>query len=340
MPSNSGGHRFWRTAPCFDFSISQNDSLRFQLTEGDGSEPQLYLAGHRPISLETVDFTHTDQAEPGRMDWHADPCSVQAVSFTSVSLYSACHVRRKKFGFIQISPYYHGRHLAQPARQPAHWHLPKDHAGRGFNWTSQAFLSQLHGKNSNTYSLPVFKDRSFWLKHTEPFRNTFTGGTNLSSSKALRLPEILSLFLLLRTIYPAFCKENNISIISLFMASLYICISRLTAKRILPSALITEPGLQARKDMLGMFVSTADQEWRQIRCGFLSFVHSVGKEQLSVMRHQKYQQSFVNELRQIHDENDIGISMQYQPLGGVRQTVSIMKRPCFSAGIRQMSCPF
>lgn len=59
-----------------------------------------------------------------------------------------------------------------------------------------SYLSYME-KNSNTYSLPVFKKTvHFGLKHTEPFRNTFHWRNEpLILDKALRLPEILSLFL-------------------------------------------------------------------------------------------------------------------------------------------------
>lgn len=70
--------------------------------------------------------------------------------------------------------------------------------------------------------------------------------------------------------------------------------------------------------MLGMFVSslpiriTVDPD-----TDFLSFVRTIGREQLSVMRHQRFPYNLlVNELRNEQKDlhNLIGISMQYQPL--------------------------
>lgn len=74
------------------------------------------------------------------------------------------------------------------------------------------------------------------------------------------------------------------------MASLYICISRLTAKKdIAIGTYYGNRGSKLEKDMLGMFVSTLPiRMTTDPDAEFLSFVRSVGKEQLSVMRHQKY----------------------------------------------------
>ncbi|MGI8324449.1 amino acid adenylation domain-containing protein [Bacillus velezensis] len=305
-----------------DFSISQNDSLRFQLTEGDGSEPQLYLAGHRPISLETVDFTHTDQAE--RDAWIDTQTRVPFKLFHSplyqftllvmsdeeVWLYSKFHhiimdgISLNLLGNQLIDIY---QKIMRSEDLTEH-HRP-------------SYLSYMEKEQQYLQSSRFQKDRSFWTEtyRTVPEHLSLAERTSHLRQSTAASRDTITLSHSLEQSIRLFCKENNISIISLFMASLYICISRLTAKKdIAIGTYYGNRGSRLEKDMLGMFVSTlpirmtADPD-----AEFLSFVRSVGKEQLSVMRHQKYPYNlFVNELRQTHHDlqNIIGISMQYQPL--------------------------
>lgn len=48
-----------------NLSISRNDAIRFQLTEGieSESEPRLYLAEYKGLSLEIIDFTNAEMTE-------------------------------------------------------------------------------------------------------------------------------------------------------------------------------------------------------------------------------------------------------------------------------------
>ncbi|MEC3924222.1 non-ribosomal peptide synthetase [Bacillus velezensis] len=321
--SNSGGDiDFDVLRHALDFSISQNDSLRFQLTEGDGSEPQLYLAGHRPISLETVDFTHTDNSE--RDAWIDTQTRVPFKLFHSplyqftllvmsdeeVWLYSKFHhiimdgISLNLLGNQLIDIYQkimRGEDLAEH-------HRP-------------SYLSYMEKEQQYLQSSRFQKDRSFWTEtyRTVPEHLSLAERTSHLRQSTAASRDTITLSHSLEQSIRLFCKENNISIISLFMASLYICISRLTAKKdIAIGTYYGNRGSKLEKDMLGMFVSTLPiRMTTDPDAEFLSFVRSVGKEQLSVMRHQKYPYNlFVNELRQTHHDlqNIIGISMQYQPL--------------------------
>ena len=305
-----------------DFSILQNDSLRFQLTEGDGSEPQLYLTGHSPISLETVDFTHTDQSEqdawidtqtrvPFKL-FHSPlyQFTLLVMSDEEVWLYSKFH----HIIMDGISLNLLGNQLIDIYQKIMRSEDLTDHH-------RPSYLSYMEKEQQYLQSSRFQKDRSFWTEtyRTVPEHLSLAERTSHLRQSTAASRDTITLSHSLEQSIRRFCKENNLSIISLFMASLYICISRLTAKKdIAIGTYYGNRGSKLEKDMLGMFVSTlpirmtADPD-----AEFLSFVRSVGKEQLSVMRHQKYPYNlFVNELRQVHHDlqNIIGISMQYQPL--------------------------
>lgn len=184
-----------------------------------------------------------------------------------------------------------------------------------------SYLSYMEKEQQYLQSSRFQKDRSFWTEtyRTVPEHLSLAERTSHLRQSTAASRDTITLSHSLEQSIRLFCKENNISIISLFMASLYICISRLTAKKdIAIGTYYGNRGSKLEKDMLGMFVSTLPiRMTTDPDAEFLSFVRSVGKEQLSVMRHQKYPYNlFVNELRQTHHDlqNIIGISMQYQPL--------------------------
>ncbi|WP_250193353.1 non-ribosomal peptide synthetase [Bacillus velezensis] len=305
-----------------DFSILQNDSLRFQLTEGDGSEPQLYLAGHRPISLETVDFTHIDQSE--REAWIDKQTRVPFKLFHS-PLYQFTLLVMSDEEVWLYSKFHHiimdGISLNLLGNQLIEIYQKIMRSEDLAEHQSPSYLSYMEKEQQYLQSSRFQKDRSFWTEtyRTVPEHLSLAERTSHLRQSTAASRDTITLSHSLEQSIRRFCKDHNVSIISLFMASLYICISRLTAKKdIAIGTYYGNRGSRLEKDMLGMFVSTlpirmtADPD-----AEFLSFVRSVGKEQLSVMRHQKYPYNlFVNELRQIHHDlqNIIGISMQYQPL--------------------------
>ncbi len=305
-----------------DFSILQNDSLRFQLTEGDGSEPQLYLAGHRPISLETVDFTHIDQSE--RDAWIDKQTRVPFKLFHSPLYHFTLLVMSDEEVWL-YSKFHHiimdGISLNLLGNQLIEIYQKIMRSEDLAEHQSPSYLSYMEKEQQYLQSSRFQKDRSFWTEtyRTVPEHLSLAERTSHLRQSTAASRDTITLSHSLEQSIRRFCKDHNVSIISLFMASLYICISRLTAKKdIAIGTYYGNRGSKLEKDMLGMFVSTlpirmtADPD-----AEFLSFVRSVGKQQLSVMRHQKYPYNlFVNELRQIHHDlqNIIGISMQYQPL--------------------------
>ncbi|OPD42520.1 non-ribosomal peptide synthetase, partial [Bacillus amyloliquefaciens] len=305
-----------------DFSILQNDSLRFQLTEGDGSEPQLYLAGHRPISLETVDFTHIDQSE--RDAWIDKQTRVPFKLFHSPLYHFTLLVMSDEEVWL-YSKFHHiimdGISLNLLGNQLIEIYQKIMRSEDLAEHQSPSYLSYMEKEQQYLQSSRFQKDRSFWTEtyRTVPEHLSLAERTSHLRQSTAASRDTITLSHSLEQSIRRFCKDHNVSIISLFMASLYICISRLTAKKdIAIGTYYGNRGSKLEKDMLGMFVSTlpirmtADPD-----AEFVSFVRSVGKQQLSVMRHQKYPYNlFVNELRQIHHDlqNIIGISMQYQPL--------------------------
>ncbi|MCY8006473.1 condensation domain-containing protein, partial [Bacillus haynesii] len=304
-----------------DFSVSRHDSLHFQLTEGQGEEPALYLAEHRPLSIETIDFTKAGKSE--RNKWIDDQTSIPfklfhsplyqftllAISGEEVWLYAKFHhiimdgISLNLLGNQLIEMY-----QKMIRNEP----LPQHH--------EPSYLTYIEKEKQYLQSSRFEKDRLFWTNtyHTIPEHFPLTEKA-LPQQSTAAIRETLTLSHPLAESIRHFCEKNQISILSLFMASFYICTSRLTSsKDIVIGTYYGNRASKLEKDMLGMFVSTLPIRMKiDPDCDFISFVTSIGKEQLSVMRHQKYPYNLLmNELR--HQRGDlqnlIVTSIQYQPL--------------------------
>ena len=305
-----------------DFSVSRHDSLHFQLTEGKGEEPDLYLAEHRPLSIETIDLTKAGKSE--RNKWIDDQTSIPfklfhsplyqftllAISSEEVWLYAKFHhiimdgISLNLLGNQLIEMY-----QKMIRNEP----LPQHH--------EPSYLTYIEKEKQYLQSSRFEKDRLFWTNtyHTIPEHFPLTEKALPQQQSTAALRETLTLSHPLAESIRHFCEKHQISILSLFMASFYICISRMTSsKDIVIGTYYGNRASRLEKDMLGMFVSTLPIRMEvDPDCDVLSFVTSIGKEQLSVMRHQKYPYNLLmNELRHQHGDlqNLIVTSIQYQPL--------------------------
>ncbi|UOY89131.1 non-ribosomal peptide synthetase [Bacillus glycinifermentans] len=305
-----------------DFSFSRNVSLQLQLTEGDGPEPELYLAEHRPVSLEIIDFTNSGIDE--RDKWIEAQTYIPFKLFHS-PLYQAFLLKISKEEVWLYAKFHHiimdgislnllGNQLIDIYQKIMRDEPLPEHDG-------PSYLTYMEKEQQYLQSSRFEKDRLFWTEKFDsiPEHPTLTEHSPGKRQSTAASRDTITLSHSLEKSIRRFCEHHQVSILSLFMASLYILISRLTSKKdIAIGTYYGNRGSRLEKDMLGMFVSTLPvRMMTDPDSDFISFVHSVGKEQLSVMRHQKYPYNLlVNQLRHAHHDlqNLIGISMQYQPL--------------------------
>ncbi|ATH91523.1 non-ribosomal peptide synthetase [Bacillus glycinifermentans] len=305
-----------------DFSFSRNVSLQLQLTEGNGPEPELYLAEHRPVSLEIIDFTNSGIDE--RDKWIEAQTYIPFKLFHS-PLYQAFLLKISKEEVWLYAKFHHiimdgislnllGNQLIDIYQKIMRDEPLPEHDG-------PSYLTYMEKEQQYLQSSRFEKDRLFWTEKFDsiPEHPTLTEHSPGKRQSTAASRDTITLSHSLEKSIRRFCEHHQVSILSLFMASLYILISRLTSKKdIAIGTYYGNRGSRLEKDMLGMFVSTLPvRMMTDPDSDFISFVHSVGKEQLSVMRHQKYPYNLlVNQLRHAHHDlqNLIGISMQYQPL--------------------------
>ncbi|POO80561.1 non-ribosomal peptide synthetase, partial [Bacillus sp. MBGLi97] len=303
-------------------SVARNDAIRFQLLEGEEPEPRLYLTEYKYASLEIIDFSNVEMIEMEQ--WIQDQARIPFKLFNS-PLYQFYLLRIDSHEVWLFAKFHHiimdGISLNVMGNQIIDLYQKIKKKGPLPDQPEPSYLSYIEKESQYLQSSRFAKDRLFW---TQTFQrplesHSLAGQTSLQKQSTAASRDTIILSPDLEQTIRIFCKEHKINIISLFMASFYICISRITSKKDLAiGTYYGNRGSKAEKEMLGMFVSSLP-----IRItvdpgtDFLSFVRRIGREQLSVMRHQRFPYNLlVNELRNEQKDlhNLIGISMQYQPL--------------------------
>ncbi|MCY7932304.1 condensation domain-containing protein, partial [Bacillus inaquosorum] len=303
-------------------SISRNDAIRFQLLEGEELEPRLYLTEYKYTSLGIIDFSNVEMVEIEQ--WIQEQARLPFKLFNS-PLYQFYLLRIHNHEVWLFAKFHHiimdGISLNVMGNQIIDLYQKMKKQDPLPDQPEPSYLSYIEKESQYLQSSRFAKDRLFWTQtfQNPPEYHSLAGQTSLQKQSTSASRDTITLSPHLGQKIRIFCEEQKINIISLFMASFYICISRITSKKDLAiGTYYGNRGSKAEKEMLGMFVSslpiriTVDPD-----ADFLSFVRRVGREQLSVMRHQRFPYNLlVNELRKEQKDlhNLIGISMQSQPL--------------------------
>jgi fengycin family lipopeptide synthetase A len=303
-------------------SISRNDAIRFQLLEGEELEPRLHLTEYKYYPLRIIDFSNVEMIEIEQ--WIQDQASIPFKLFNS-PLYQFYLLRIDSHEVWLFAKFHHiimdGISLNVMGNQIIDLYQKMKKKDPLPDQPEPSYLSYIEKESQYLQSPRFAKDRLFWTQTFEhPLEyHSLADQTSLQKQSTSASRDTIILSPDLEQTIRNFCEEHKINIISLFMASFYICISRITSKKDLAiGTYYGNRGSKAEKEMLGMFVSslpiriTVDPD-----TDFLSFVRTIGREQLSVMRHQRFPYNLlVNELRNEQKDlhNLIGISMQYQPL--------------------------
>ncbi|MCY8269070.1 condensation domain-containing protein, partial [Bacillus haynesii] len=113
-----------------------------------------------------------------------------------------------------------------------------------------------------------------------------------------------------------YCNEHNISVLSLFLSILHIYMHRVTGQKDVVLGTFMGNRTNAKeKQMLGMFVSTIPMKASiDVHQDFSAFVQERMKDQLKIIRHQKYPYNLlINDLRerQPHVSKLFAISLEY-----------------------------
>ncbi|KEQ22023.1 hypothetical protein ET33_27990, partial [Paenibacillus tyrfis] len=185
-----------------------------------------------------------------------------------------------------------------------------------------SYIDYIETEQSYEQSERYQKDRAYWLDKFSylPEITGLEAYNPLTLSTEAKRAEF-TVDTVLYNDLKVFCKENNIGLFSFFMASMYIYIHKVTNQQdIVIGASYANRTTKKEKNTMGMFVSTAATRGNvDPELGLLGFIQTVSKEQISILRHQRYPYNqLIQDLRALHHSPDLqrlfGISMEYRQL--------------------------
>ncbi|KZE80911.1 fusaricidin synthetase, partial [Paenibacillus elgii] len=303
--------------------IRDNDSFRTRITAENGI-PQQYVVPFEETEIQCLDIS--DFESPAQLEEWLEQFRQTPMELFDSPLY--------QFVFINID-------------ENEYWftmkvhHIISDGISMGIfvEKITENYLSLLKGEEPQPTELYSYidyieteqsyeqseryqKDRAYWLDKFSylPEITGLKAYNPLTLSTEAKRAEF-TVDTVLYNDLKVFCKENNIGLFSFFMALMYIYIHKVTNQQdIVIGASYANRTTKKEKNTMGMFVSTvAARENVDPELGLLGFIQRVSKEQISMLRHQRYPYNqLIQDLRALHHSTDLqrlfGISMEYRQL--------------------------
>ncbi|MDU0072246.1 MULTISPECIES: non-ribosomal peptide synthetase [Bacillus] len=319
--------------------VRTNETMRFRLKLAEGGEPKQYIAEYEPFDIEYI-----DAEEYGGVDevlrWG------QAEAQRPIPLYES---RLFTFAVVRISPeeswfftkVHHaiadGISMTLLGNRITDIYLKLEKGEQDFEAVQASFTEHIQSELEYERSKRFEKDRAYWNAQYESIPEPVS--LKQSDSYQIRLEAVR----LSKEISPSlhkkiqtYCKENNISVLSLFLSILHIYMHRVTGQNDIVLGTFMGNRTNAKeKQMLGMFVSTIPMKAHiDAHQDFTAFVQERMKEQLKVIRHQKYPYNLlINDLREREPNINrlFAVSLEYQVMQWQqKETVSFLTEPIFS----------
>ncbi|MCY7817463.1 lichenysin non-ribosomal peptide synthetase LicA, partial [Bacillus haynesii] len=319
--------------------VRTNETMRFRLMFEGEDEPKQYIAEDEPFQIEYFDASESGGAD-GVLKWG------QAEARRPLPLYESPLF---KFAVVRIS-------------EEESWFFAKVHhiISDGISMTilgnritdiylklakgetdlepvqssfTEHIQSELEYENSKRFQ----KDKAYWNAQYEVIPEPVSlkaSDTYQIQLDAARFSKEISpaLYKKIQT----YCNEHNISVLSLFLSILHIYMHRVTGQKDVVLGTFMGNRTNAKeKQMLGMFVSTIPMKASiDVHQDFSAFVQERMKDQLKIIRHQKYPYNLlINDLRerQPHVSKLFAVSLEYQVMQWQqKETVSFLTEPIFS----------
>ncbi|EHQ60674.1 fusaricidin synthetase, partial [Paenibacillus dendritiformis C454] len=164
------------------------------------------------------------------------------------------------------------------------------------------------------------KDKAYWLEKFQSLPE-ITGMKSynplVTSTAAKRKSLIISSVLYHKL--SEFSRQNKVSVFIFFLSAMYIYLHKVSNQNdITIGSVYANRTTKKEKETIGMFASTvAGRMSVEPELELLSFLQRVAKEQMTILRHQKYPYNqLIQDLREKHNNKDIqrlfGIAVEYQ----------------------------
>ncbi|UOY87817.1 non-ribosomal peptide synthetase [Bacillus glycinifermentans] len=319
--------------------VRTNKTMRFRLKLAEGGEPKQYIAAYEPFDIEYI-----DAEEYGGVDevlsWG------QAEAQRPIPLYES---RLFTFAVVRISPeeswfftkVHHaiadGISMTLLGNRITDIYLKLEKGEPDFEAVQASFTEHIQSELEYERSKRFEKDKAYWNAQYESIPEPVSlkqSDSYQTCLEAVRLSKEISPSLHKKI--QTYCKENNISVLSLFLSILHIYMHRVTGQNDIVLGTFMGNRTNAKeKQMLGMFVSTIPMKAHiDAHQDFTAFVQERMKDQLKVIRHQKYPYNLlINDLREREPNINrlFAVSLEYQVMQWQqKETVSFLTEPIFS----------
>ncbi|MDU0414137.1 lichenysin non-ribosomal peptide synthetase LicA [Bacillus paralicheniformis] len=319
--------------------VRTNETMRFRLLFEGGDEPKQYIAEDEPFRIEYFDASEIGGAD-GVLKWG------QAEARRPLPLYESPLF---KFAVVRISEeeswffakVHHmisdGISMTILGNRITDIYLKLAKGETGLEPVQSSFTEHIQSELEYENSKRFQKDKAYWNAQYEEIPEPVSlkaSDTYQIQLNAARFSKEISPVLYKKI--QTYCKEHNISVLSLFLSILHIYMHRITGQKDVVLGTFMGNRTNAKeKQMLGMFVSTIPMKASiDVHQDFSAFVQERMKDQLKIIRHQKYPYNLlINDLRerQPHVSKLFAVSLEYQVMQWQRkETLSFLTEPIFS----------
>ncbi len=299
--------------------IQNNDAMRLRIIEKNG-QPQQYIAEFNPKEIDFYDFSQKNGLD-NLFTWDEAQTKIPFRLIDSDLFY---------FALIKISDHDGGVYIKTHHLISDAWSMSIV-ADQIMQYYSELQSSALIDNNNPSYmdildrediyfnSDRVQIDQEYWaekfLKYPEPVRLKLQNSNHIST-KAKR--KTLVTPLKLSNKIQQYCRENNVTVFTLFLAALSMYINRAVGKEdiILGTTVLNRFSRQERQT-IGMYVSIGAPIRIQINgdLDFKTFVEEMTKESFAILKHQKYPYNLLlQHVKQMHNISSslFDIALTYQ----------------------------
>ncbi|MED1738743.1 amino acid adenylation domain-containing protein [Bacillus swezeyi] len=319
--------------------VRTNETMRFRLMFDEEDEPKQYVAEHKPFEIEYFDAAKTGNVSE-ILKWG------QAEARRPLPLYDNPLF---KFAVVHISPVeswffvkvHHiisdGISMTLLGNRITDIYLKLSNGETDLEAVQSSFTEHIQSELDYEDSKRFQKDKAYWNAQYEDIPEPLSlkqSDSNQICLDAVRLSKEISPALYKKI--QAYCKDYNISVLSLFLSILHIYMHRVTGQTDVVLGTFMGNRTNAKeKQMLGMFVSTIPMKASlDAQQDFTAFLQERMKEQLKIIRHQKYPYNLlINDLRerQSHLNRLFAVSLEYQVMQWQQKgTISFLTEPIFS----------
>lgn len=307
----------------FQSVIKENDAFRIKLTLDNGEAKQ-YVEPYSYRKIKYVDFSENsirDNVENWLDSYDRIPMELYDSELYEITMFK---INDEEYGYHMKIHHIicDGISFAQIVENVNQIYADMIKGTFFGTYKKHSYLDYIQAEEEYEKSLRFQKDRAFWLENFKllPDLTELKPYNPLLTSTAAER-KILEVSVDFYHKVREFCKENKISVFTFFLGAIYMYIYKVTnEKNLIIGTNYANRTTRKEKETVGMFTSTvAVKVSLNPEDEIISFLKQVSKEQMKILRHQKYPYNeLIKDIRQIHAMQGLGrlfgISMEYRPL--------------------------